>query len=210
MIRIPKQNKDLRRYAIKKDVLRILGYLIWLTVWYLGAHFYNQNHQSYPAHRLVLGWKLLLWMLISAALGFVLFRVWLLFTDHTYCAVILRSGLSQSYEASRDPGLSNALDFDFRLNTALHLQRLPSKRKKSLHFEQKLGFYFYYYEQTTIVKFHGLPYPIAVAGKHTDAPAHICSACGQMASESRERCERCGFTLIDPAQIDLSGILQKK
>jgi hypothetical protein len=207
MIKIPKANKDLRSYVIKKDVFRMVVYLLWLAIWYLGAHLYNQNHQTYPPHRLMLGWKLLLWMLASALLGFFLFRIWTFFTDRTYCAVIVKSGLSQSYEASKDPGFHNATDYDFRLNTALQLQKLGGKKKKSLRFEQKPGFYFYYYEETKIVKYHGLPYPIAVGNFHPDSPARICSACGQKSNTPIDRCDFCGFTLIDPEQIDLSKIL---
>lgn len=204
MIRIPKRNQDLKFYVLKKYILRSALYVIWLTIWYLGAYLYNQNHQKYPPERQMIGVKLLLWMLLSAALGFILFRIWTFFTDRSYRAVITSSGLSQTYEASRDPGLQNATDFDFRLNTALQVQKKGRKRKKRIHFEQKLGFYFYYYEGTEIVKLRGLPYPIAIDHKHPDAKPLVCVACGQIYAKKADCCEICFHTLIDPKDLQIS------
>jgi hypothetical protein len=151
----------------------------------------------------MVGWKLLLWMSASLLLGFVIFRIWTLFTDRSYRAVITRSGLSQSYEASRDPGLHNATDYDFRLNTALLVKREGKDKSRRIHFEQKMGFYFYYYEGTEIVKLHGLPYPIAVGNQHPDTKKRICAACGQIApdNDTESHCHACGHSLIDPADL---------
>ena len=203
MIRIPKKNRDLRRYVLKKDIRRIAFYILWMGLWYLGAFLYNYNHQKYPPERQMLGFKLFLWMLASAVIGFFLFRIWSLFTDRSYCAVIIRSGLSQTYEGSKDPGLHNAADYDFRLNTALQLEKEGSGKKKNLHFEQKLGFYFYYYEETRIVKLHGLPYPIAIDHIHPDAKPRVCVACGLMATEHTDRCAACFHSLIDPGELSI-------
>jgi len=201
--KIPSQNQDLRRYVLFRDLRKLFLYAIWLAIWYFGAYAYNQNHQTYPPERRMEGWKLLLWMLASAILGFVLFRLWMFFTDRTYRAVITRSGLSQSYEASRDPGLHNATDYDFRLNTALQIQKRGRSKKSRIHFEQKLGFYFYYYEGTEIVKLHGLPYPIAVGNQHPDAQKRICAACGQIAIDEESHCHVCGHSLIDPKDLHI-------
>ena len=201
MIKLPARNSDLKRYVRKKDVRRVILYLIWMALWYSGAVFYNYNHQTYPPERQMVGWKLLLWMLGSALLGFFVFRIYLFFTDRTYRGVIAYSGLSQTYEASRDPGIDNAVDWDFRLNTALQVAIKGRKKNKRVHFEQKIGFYFYYYEGTEIVKLHGLPYPLAVNRFHPDARARVCLACGQVASEECTRCESCYHTLVDPATL---------
>ncbi len=201
MIKIPQKNRDLKRYVLKKDILRLIVYIIWLAIWYAGAYLYNQSHQKYPPERKLIGTKLFLWLFVAAAVGFFLFRIRTFFTDRPYRAVITASGLSQSYEASRDPGLQNATDFDFRLNTALQIQKKGHKRKRRIHFEQKPGFYFYYYEGTEIVKLRGLPYPIATGHIHPDAKPLVCAACGQIATEKADRCEVCLHTLIDPEDL---------
>ena len=204
MAKIPSKNKDLRRYVLFKDLRKLVLYALWLAIWYLGADAYNQSHPKYSPSRLMLGWKLALWMAASALLGFLIFRMWTFFTDRSYRAVISRSGLSQSYEASRDPGLGNATDYDFRLNTSLRIQKKGKRRNCRIHFEQKPGFYFYYYEGTEILKLHGLPYPIAVKGQHPDAPKQICAACGQIAKDDEVRCHVCEHTLIDPKDLPLA------
>ena len=203
MVKLPAQNKDLRRYVLFKDLRKLMLYALWMTIWYFGAYIYNQNHQTYPPERQMIGFKLLLWMLASALLGFFLFRIWTFFTDRTYRAVITASGLSQSYEASKDPGLHNATDYDFRLNTALRIQKCGKRKSRRIHFEQKPGFYFYYYEGTEIVKLHGLPYPVAVGNRHPDAKKRICAACGQIAVDTEAHCHVCGHSLINFADLQL-------
>ena len=201
MAKIPCKNKDLRRYVLGKDLFKLVLYALFLTVWYLGAYAYNQSHKKYPPERLMLGWKLLLWMAAAALVGFFLFRIYTFFTDRSYRAVITASGLSQSYEASRDPGLGNATDYDFRLNTSLRIKKSGRRKQSRIHFEQKPGFYFYYYESTEIVKLRGLPYPIAVSGQHPNAKKRICAACGQIALDTESHCHVCGHSLIDPADL---------
>lgn len=204
MIKIPSRYNDLRRYVFFRDLRKIVLYLLWLTIWYLGAYAYNQNHQKYPPERLMMGWKLAIWMMASALLGFFLFRIWTFFTDRSYRAVIQVSGLSQSYEASKDPGLHNTTDFDFRLNTALLIKKNGKRKNSRLHFEQKMGFYFYYYEGTEITKLRGLPYPIATGNQHPDAKKRICAACGQISTEEESHCQVCDHSLIDPKELHLS------
>ena len=201
MQRLPKQNRDLKRYVLKKDIRRVVLYLLWMLAWYSGAVFYNYSHQTYPPERRMEGWRLLLWMLASAALGFFFFRIYLFFTDKSYRGVITVSGLSQSYEASRDPGLSNSIDWDFRLNTALRISVPGEKQTRRVHFEQKRGFYFYYYEGTEILKLRGLPYPLAVGNRHPDALPKVCLACGQIAGTDETQCSVCFHTLVDPETL---------
>lgn len=201
MQKLPKKYRDLRRYVLFKDLRRVLSYMTWLAVWLAGAFAYNNAHQTYPPHRLMLGWRLALWMMVSALSGFFIFRIYIFFTDRTYRGVICVSDLTQTYEASRDPGLANAVDWDFRLNTRLYVDVSQKSKPRRLHFEQKIGFYFYYYEGTQVIKFHGLPYPLAVGSIHEDAPARVCLACGQVAAAEGTQCESCFHSLVDPADI---------
>ncbi len=196
MIKIPKNNQDLRRYVLGKDLRRLGLYAVWIALWYGGARAYNYNHQTYSPDRLMIGWKLFFWMLASAFLGFFLFRIYAFFTDRTYRGTILTSGLSQSYEGSKDPGFLKSADYDFRLNTDLRIQRDDGKRKR-LRFEQKNGFYFYYYEGTEVIKFHGLPYPVAIGNRNAHSKHRMCVACGQVNGTEEHRCQTCFHTLID-------------
>ncbi len=196
MYRLPKQNRDLRYYAIRKTILRILGFVLWLALWIGGAISYNINHATYPPQLLILGWRLFFLILASFVSGILLFRMWRLFTDKTCFGVIERSSLSRSYAPSRDPG--TAADYDFRLNTKLRL-RLENGKAKTLCFEQKNGFYHYYYEGNKIVRFRGLPYPILLdpAAPH----GYVCAACGSRSAEKADRCPHCRHSIIDPSEL---------
>ncbi len=196
---IPKKNKDLRHYVLRRDLLRALGYVVWIVVWYAAVAVYNGSHETYPDYRLILGWKLWLWLAVSAVTGFFLFRIQRFFTDRSFCGQIEKAGLSRSYSASADPGEG---DYDFRLNTHLRIRTADGKRR-NIRFEQKPGFYRYYAEGTQVVHFHGLPYPV-----NTDPSAEngwVCSACGSFSQERRDTCEICRHSLVDPLDLQSFG-----
>lgn len=197
MYRLPQKNRDLQRLARQRDVMRVLGCLLWIALWVGGAISYNANHQTYPPHRRIIGWKMLLLCLIAAATGFLIFRCWKIFSTRTISGVILSSGISRSYSASSDAGRAGT-DYDFRINTALTIQT-DDKKKCRLCFEQKNGFYSYYHEGERIVRFHGLPYPINL---DPNAPhGYVCAACGFHTDQYVSPCEHCHHTLIDPKDL---------
>ncbi len=196
MLHIPKKNNDLRRLVLRRDILRLGGYLVWLAVWLLGIGFYNAGSPYVPLY----GWRLGLTVAAAALLGFCLFRMWKFFTDFSCRGIIETSGLSHSYSASADPGALKGLDYDFRLNTALKIKNAHG-HCKTMRFEQKRGFYLYYHEGNEVVSFHGLPYPIS-----TDIHAphgYVCAACGTWTEEFTPHCAICGHTLIHPKDLNI-------
>ena len=198
MPKIPPRNTDLRRYVLRNDLRRAVLYCFWVIVWYGGAAAYNANHQTYPPDRLMTGWKIVIWMLMSVLSGFLLFRIGRFFTDRTVEGEIVSSGLSRTYTASDDPGMLKSADYDFRLNTNLKIRKKDGRIKR-LRFEQKRGFYLYYYEKTHIVRLHGLPYPV-----NTDPLAprgYLCAACGKINDNCSRPCEACGHSIIDPNEL---------
>lgn len=195
MKRIPKENRDLARYVLKKDLLRILGFLLWMIALGGGAEAYNNNHQTYPPERLMLGWKLHLWLTVAALSGFLIFRLWKFITDRGFCGTVVSNENSRTYSPSEDPGSS---EYDFRLNTRLKI-RMPNGRTRRIRFEQKNGFYQYYHEGNRIRKIHGLPYPVNL--DPTASCGYVCSACGTWTRERPERCEKCNHTVIDPKKL---------
>lgn len=192
---IPKKNKDLRRYVLKNDLLRILGFVLWVALWWGGAIAFNNNHQTYPDERRMVGWRLYLWLGIAVITGFLIFRLWKFLTDRTFRGRIMSNDNSRSYTQSQDPGSS---EYDFRLNTKLKIQQ-PNGAVRRIRFEQKNGFYTYYYEGTEILHLHGLPYPINLdkSGKN----GSVCSACGTWYQSKRDRCDVCNHTIIDPEDL---------
>lgn len=198
MLRIPRSHRDLSRYVFRRDATRLGLYLLWTVAWLAGALYYNQGRLHLPEERLLLGWKLWLWMGIALVSGFLLLRIWRFFTDRTCHGIITQAALSRSYDNSPDPGVARRTDFDFRLNTSLRLVT-PGGRRIRLRFEQKNGFYQYYHEGEEVLRLHGLPYPINL---DPEAPhGFVCAACGQIHAEYQERCEVCAHTLLHPREL---------
>ena len=155
-------------------------------------------------------------MLAAILLGIVIFRLWKLFTERPLAGRIVSSGLSRGYTSSVDPGMGNSVDYEFRLHTYLTIETPRGKRR--LRFEQKEGFYLYYYPGTYVCRLGGLPYPIrdpkrscAPEGRkrrggeacHDDlSEGYLCAACGYLNNRSPSvPCGRCGHSLIDPETL---------
>ncbi len=198
MKHLPIKNRDLRREVYRRDVLRVIGCLLWLAAWIGGALAYNAKHSSYPPSLRFVGWRLVLLILAATISGILIFRVWRLITGRTVCGVIESSSLSRSYSASADPGEST--DYDFRLNTKLRI-RLENGKTKTLSFEQKNGFYHYYYEGARIVRLRGLPYPLRLDG--APSVGYVCAVCGTWSETKVDACPRCGRSMIDPNELDM-------
>ena len=194
---LPKRNRDLKRYALRRDLFRLLGYLLWIAIWIGSALVYNAEHPNYPHRFQIVGWRMFFLVAATLVSGFLFFRIWRLFTDRTVRGVIEVSSLSHSYSASSDPG--GAVDYDFRLNTKLRIRKSDGKTK-TLCFEQKRGFYHYYYEGKSILSIHGLPYPI----RTDDDPSvgYVCAVCGTWSETKANICAHCGRSMIDPKEID--------
>lgn len=210
MVSLPSVNRDLKRLVILRRVVQILFYLAWIAFWVFGALAYNAAHQTYRPERLVLGWKLVIWILTSVFIGFFLFRIPKLLRDRDFEGEILSYGTFHSYDSSADPGLTNRMNYSFRLNVLLRV-RLPNGKIKRWRLEQKPGFYLYYREGNFVRHFSGLPYPIvdpstvtplpkAPVGGWRHNPEHlfVCIACGSFSHDLSAPCETCRHSLVDP------------
>ena len=214
--KIPKENRDLIRYSRRRRLAQLTGYAAFVAAFALGANAYNASHQTYPPEQQLLGWRLVLWMAVAVVAGFFLFRMWRLFTLRALSGRILSSKLSHGYVSSDDPGMSSRVDYEFRLRSALTVED-ECGRRHAIRFEQKNGFYLYYYPETRLARFSGLPYPLCdpktacrpqrSRGAGEDDPhddlsnGHICVACGLLNRSLEQPCARCGLSLIDPEKI---------
>jgi hypothetical protein len=198
MIRIPRKNRDLAHYVLKRALRRSLSFCTWVGIWICGALAYNQNHQTYPPERLMLGWRLGLWIAAAVISGFFVFRMQQVLFDRPARGTIRHRGNSRSYSTSADPGATGSREYDFRLNVKLTLL-LDSGKYRRLRFEQKDGFYQYYHEGNEVVHLYGLPYPI-----NTDPKAphgYVCAACGTWMEAWQDHCPACEHSMIDPKDL---------
>ena len=159
--------------------------------------------------------RLVLWMLVGAVTGFVVFQIWRFMFHRTVEGHILEAAISHSYTPSADPGAVKSLNYDFRDNTYLVI-RTDKGKKRRIRFEQKPGFYLYYYPGSYLCRFAELPYPICdpnrqckpegeeipSARKHHDdlSKGRMCAVCGFL-NRGQELCDCCGLSLIDPNEV---------
>ena len=198
--KIPRANRDLIRFVRWRRIRRIGGYLLWLAVFFLGAWFYNDAHQTYPPERRMVGLRLVILMLVAAISGFFIFQMWKFFSHRTV------------------EGRIETLNYDFREHTYL-IVRTDKGKKRRIRFEQKTGFYLYYYPGSYLCRFSELPYPVCdparrcrpdaedsyvarVSRRHHDdlSEGRMCVACGFLNRGDRV-CDRCGLSLIDPNDV---------
>lgn len=197
MSKIPKRNRDLLHYVLGRAALRIGGWAAWIVGFWMGAQSYNQNHQTYAESRLMLGWKLWLWMAIGAVSGFLLFRLWRFFSQRPVRGIVERYSTTRGYGSGESPD-GRESDSDFRINTVLRVRTERGKRRR-LVFEQKHGFYLYYHEGNRIEKLGGLTYPINL---DPDAESgRVCAVCGAFSSKDSAVCSSCRHSLIDPENL---------
>ncbi len=197
-MKIPKQYTDLRRFVLRKQICRVLGFLLWIAVFVGGAVMYNIDHDAFPPERLILGWRLWLWIAASVVSGFLIFRMRRVFFDNSCIGTVTHTRSSQVYTNSSAPTQESPSGYDFRTHTILLLQ-LPNGKRRRLRFEQKNGFYLYYHEGEQLAKLHGLPYPV-----NTDPLAphgFVCAACGTWRQAYASRCDICGLSIIDPKEL---------
>ena len=194
MPKIPAKNKDLRIWALRNAVLRLAGWGAWTTALWLGARSYNQNHQTYTPDRLIIGWKMAVWVAFAGLSGFCLFRVWRFFTNRAFVGRIERYSHARSYGPANNADTEN----DFRINTALRV-RMENGKLRRVRFEQKNGFYQYYHEGNRIARFGGLPYPINLDPDGKDG--YVCAVCGTHCDQWQDNCPTCSRSMIDPRDL---------
>lgn len=197
-MKIPIKNKDLRRYVFKNGLVRVMLFLVWMTLGIMGMIFYSYRNTSASNPHPLGGWKLPLLLAALVIIGFFLFRLHLFFKDRAFSGKIISSDNLHDYSSSKDPRATKSIQYEFRLNTSIRV--LDQKGKKHrLRFEQKEGFYHYYYEGSHVVHFHGLPYPV----RTDEVQGYICAACGRIYKPLQPSCEVCGHSLIDPKDLML-------
>lgn len=199
-MRIPMKHRDLRRYVFKKTIRRGLLFLLWLSVWFGGAMLYNLEHQTYAEERRMTGWRLVLLLSLMAVIGFFLLRLWKLWTERSVSGRILTSDLSHTYTAADAPRHAWVGTYEHRLKTSLLVRTANGKRRR-IRFEQQNGSYLYYRDGAVVTRFYGLPYPVRIDAESADG--YVCVACGRHTDVLTERCEACGFSLIDPRDLSL-------
>ena len=197
-LKIPARNRDLQRLVLRRRLTRIGLYLLWLAVLCVGVLRFNAGHTRHPMPP----WQLAFWLGGGALIGFLLLRMWVLFTDRPFIATVSRSGLSHGIKGD-----------EFRLNTAIRLTDETTGKRRRLGFEQKPGFYLLYHEGVRVCKLPALPYPLpdpqtvplpepsAYITSDSRPDGAFCVVCGRINPRGSDRCEVCRHSLIRPEDL---------
>ncbi len=204
--KIPKENGDIKRYALWKNLKYILGYILYIGVMAAAFLFFlNGRHENLPE----IGW----WVhpVFTAA---VLISGWFIFCMSRFVCDRSFSGKIVSMTLSRDfgRGLNRQAGFSIDDHTYLKIKAVNEKGKKRkvkvTLFDD--GFGGYYGEGKTLIKYRGLNYPICLESE--EEGNHICAVCGVRTFYKEGRmihgeaepkrigdlivCRSCGHTLI--------------
>lgn len=196
---IPARNQDLRRLVLRRRLIRLGLYLLWLSVLLVGANRFNASHTLHPLS----GWRLAAWLGGGAVIGFVLLRTYRLLTDRSFVGTVRRAGIARRAKGD-----------EVSLQTTLRLTDETTGRRHRLRFEQRDGFYMLFHEGVRVCKLSGLPYPLPDPQTVPDLTAsaadrsalakpadRFCVVCGRCESPFAERCTGCGYSLIHAEEL---------
>lgn len=169
---IPKENTDLRKYALWRNLWRLLGY-IGYTVLLASAFvfFLLGRHEDVEP---------LKWWVYPLYASVVLVSGWFIFNMTRFCRDRTAHGVitDMSFERNFDRGLNRKAGFSIDDHTYVIMKiATPGGRTRKIKvmlFDD--GYDGYYAEGRTVVKYRGLNYPICLESEAEGT--HICAVCG--------------------------------
>ena len=169
---IPKENRDLCKYALWRNLWRLLGYAAYVAV-LAGAFAFFLSGRHEDAEPLK-WWVYPLFAVIVAVSGWFIFNMTRFFSDRTVYGVIEE----MSFERNFDRGLNRKAGISIDDHTYVKMKiRTPGgkiRRIRVMLFDD--GYDGYYAEGRTALKYRGLNYPICLEAE--EEGAHICAVCG--------------------------------
>lgn len=170
--KIPKENRDLQRYALWRNLWRLLGYVAYVTVLAVAfASFLAGRHEDAEPLK---WWIYPLYGAVVLVSGWFIVNMTRFFGDSTVCGVIKE----MSFERNFDRGLNRKAGISIDDHTYVRMRIVtPSGRTRRIRvmlFDD--GYDGYFAEGRTVVKYRGLNYPICLESE--EEGIHICAVCG--------------------------------
>ncbi len=194
--KIPKENRDLRRYAFFRNLKRFILYIAWCAMWVIGYEFYL----LYPINKPFVWWLLLIFAALVLVSGWFVCSMNAFVKERNYFAKIESLAIYRTYPK----GMFNVRSFKVDLYRVLISRDQKGKKRKLKCLMKESGFGTYYSEGSEIAYFRGTKYPICFEGDREGA--HMCVVCGSRNyAEWRDgkrggkptHCSLCGYSLID-------------
>lgn len=170
--KIPDENKDLRRYAVWRNLKYLLGFVLYIAVMAAAFIFFlnGRNEDLEPLR----WWVYVLYPVAVLASGWFIFRMTRFCSDKSFSGEIV--DLSYSRDFGR--GINREARFSLDYHTYRTISVIDSKGKKRrvkvTLFDD--GYDGYFEEGRTLVKYRGLNYPLCTESE--EEGNHICAVCG--------------------------------
>ena len=203
--KIPKENKDLRRYALLKQAKRAIGFFVYCAIFALAYLFYLKGDLREPLP------PVLLLIFVAAVLisGAFIFRLGSFLSERSVSGTVRSIKLTRNYGRGITRSAGFSLDFHTFLKMTVVDDNGKKHRVKIQLFDD--GFDGYYAEGETIAAFRGLNYPLAIDAEHRGE--HICTVCGVRCYDKDrgdgsfvrhnkgDLCHSCNHTMIDVEEM---------
>ena len=205
--KIPDKNKDLRRYAVWRDLKYLLGFLTYVAVMAAAFIFFlaRRNEDLKPLHWCV-------YIIYPAAVlgsGWFIFRMTRFFRDKSFSGEIASMSFSRDFGRGINREARFSIDYHTYRTIVVKDGRGKRRRVKVTLFDD--GYDGYFEEGKTLLNYRGLNYPICPESEAEGA--HICTVCGVRTyyKEGKMKdgepipetargvmiCRACGYTLIN-------------
>lgn len=202
--KIPEENKDLRKYALWKNLKYLIFYILYIAFFSLAFLYYVKgNHLPLDL------WVYPVFFLAVIVSGWLVCFMTRFCSDRSFTGRIKEMKYSRNYGR----GLSRSASFSVDYHTYLKLtavRRDGKRRRVKIHLFED-GYDGYYRDGGTLVKFRGLSYPLCLESEAEGT--HLCGVCGvrtyykngkmihgEAEPEMRDGlivCRSCGHTLIN-------------
>ena len=206
-IAIPKQNRDLRKYALRRSIMPPALYVAYITFFAYAFYFYLVRR---PKNLGIIPWWVhLIYALAIVVSGFVVFRLGRCLTDKNMTGRIEDYKVTRNYGRGLSRKAGTVMDFHTYIKITVINENGKKRRVTAQLFED--GYDGYYKSNGFLVKYKGLNYPICRESE--EEGIHICTVCGvrtfykegkaihgEAQPEIRDGlviCRSCGHTLIN-------------
>ena len=202
-VRIPKENRDVRRAAFMRNFKRITFFLLYAALWALGYLFYLSNPNNKPFE----WWAMLVFCVLVAASGFFIFNIGKFLTEKSFVGIIKSMSVSRTY--GRGVTRDGRFKIDYHTYRVLKITDSKGKKRKLKFQLFDDGYDLYYREGDTVTYFRGTTYPLSLEAE--ERGEHICLLCGVRAIETKkhgerqtntEYCEACGKGLVKISSLE--------
>lgn len=202
-VRIPKENRDVRRAAFMRNFKRITLFLLYAALWALGYLFYLSN----PLHKPFEWWAMLIFCVIVVLSGSFIFNIGKFLTEKSFVGIIKSMSVSRTY--GRGVTRDGRFKIDYHTYRVLKITDSKGKKRKLKFQLFDDGYDLYYREGDTVTYFRGTTYPLSLEAE--ERGEHICLLCGVRAIETKkhgerqtntEYCEACGRGLVKISSLE--------